>query len=52
MVITNQNPLAMEPRDLRQLRVEQLFLSGKKYEPGIGLLGILSSGITRGGVTI
>lgn len=52
MVITNQNPLAMEPQDLRQLKVEQLFLSGKAYDPGIGLLGILSSGITRGGVKI
>ena len=45
MVITNRNPLAMEPKDLRQLKVERLLLSGRAYDPGIGLLGILSSGL-------
>jgi hypothetical protein len=37
MVILNKNPLTMDPKDLLQLKVERLYLSGKKYVPGMSI---------------
>ena len=37
MVILNENPLSKDPKDLLQLKVEQLYLKGKKYKPGMSL---------------
>ncbi|MHA1555367.1 MAG: amidohydrolase [Candidatus Heimdallarchaeota archaeon] len=37
MVILNENPLTKDPKDLLQLKVEQLYLKGKKYRPGMSL---------------
>jgi hypothetical protein len=48
MVILNQNPLEMKPENLRQLQVETLLLSGRKYEPGQGLASMLLRGIIPG----
>ncbi len=45
IVILNQNPLAMDPKNLLQLKVEQLFLSGMKYKPGMSILKMLSKGL-------
>ncbi|MDA3897630.1 MAG: amidohydrolase [Desulfobacteraceae bacterium] len=52
MVIMNQNPLAMNPEDLRSLKVEKLFLSGKEYQPGMGIMGMLWNGLTGRGEKI
>jgi len=41
MVILNQNPLSLEPKDLRSLKVEKLYLGGEEYQPGMGLIGML-----------
>lgn len=41
MVILNQDPLALDPKDLRSLKVEKLFLHGEEYQPGMGLMGML-----------
>lgn len=46
MVILNQDPLSLDPVDLRSLKVENLFLSGKAYRPGMKLLGTLWHGFT------
>lgn len=46
MVILNQNPLTLEPKDLRSLTVETLFLSGKEYKPGMGPMGMLWHGFS------
>ncbi len=35
--ILNRDPLAMDPKDLRQLKVEELYLSGEKYQPGMSI---------------
>ncbi|MHA1901827.1 MAG: amidohydrolase family protein, partial [Promethearchaeota archaeon] len=45
LVILNKNPLSMDPKDLLQLKVEQLYLSGKKYKPGMSILKMLGSGL-------
>ncbi|MFH1155469.1 MAG: amidohydrolase [Pseudomonadota bacterium] len=45
MVILNRNPLAMEPGDLRSLKVENLLLQGREYEPGMGIAGMLRHGL-------
>ncbi len=52
MVVLNKNPLKMKPADLRELAVEQLYLSGKLYKPGMGLLDTLWSSLTAGKVKI
>jgi len=52
MVILNKNPLRMEPKNLRELKVEQLLLSGRTYKSGMGLVGMLWNGLTAGGVKI
>ncbi len=44
MVILNQDPLQLDPKDLRCLKVEQLFLNGKEYQPGMGIMGTLWKG--------
>jgi len=41
MVILNQDPLALGPEELRSLKVEKLFLNGKEYKAGMGLIGML-----------
>jgi len=41
MVILNQDPLKLELKELRSLNVEKLFLNGKEYETGMGLMGML-----------
>ncbi|RTZ98629.1 MAG: metal-dependent hydrolase with the TIM-barrel fold protein [Deltaproteobacteria bacterium] len=41
MVILNQDPLRLDPGELRSLQVEKLFLHGKAYQPGMGLTGML-----------
>ena len=52
MVILNKNPLALDPSKLRELKIEQLYLSGRKYKPGMGLAGMLWNGLTAGKVKI
>ena len=37
MIILNKNPLQMDLADLRQMKVEKLYLAGKEYEKGISL---------------
>ena len=37
MVILNRDPLSLDPKDLRSLAVEKLFLRGEEYTPGMGL---------------
>ncbi len=41
MVILNQDPLQLDPKDLLSLKVEKLFLGGEEYQPGMGLMGML-----------
>jgi predicted amidohydrolase YtcJ len=45
MVILNRDPLAMNPKDLRELKVESLYLAGKPYESGLTLPGTLWHGV-------
>jgi len=46
MVILNQDPLKLDPEDLRFLKVEKLFLHGKAYKSGMGLMGMLWNSFT------
>ncbi len=46
MVILNQDPLKLDPKDLRSLKVEKLFLHGKEYISGMGLTGMLWNSYT------
>ena len=41
MVILNQDPLKLDPKDLRSLKVEKLILNGKEYKPGMRILEML-----------
>jgi predicted amidohydrolase YtcJ len=52
MVVLNRNPLEMRPENLCDLGVEQLYLSGKPYKPGMGLLDMVWSSLTAGRVRI
>jgi hypothetical protein len=52
MVVLNRDPLEMKPEHLNELSVEQLYLSGKPYRPGMGLPGIIWSSLTAGKVRI
>jgi predicted amidohydrolase YtcJ len=52
MVVLNRNPLEMKPENLTDLKVEQLYLSGKPYRPGMGLPGTVWSALTAGKVRI
>lgn len=45
MVIMNRDPLSMKPENLRELKVESLFLAGQPYEPGMNLPGMLWHGL-------
>jgi len=44
-VILNKNPLSMKPENLRELRTEQLYLSGSKYKKGMGLTEMILRGL-------
>ncbi len=44
MVILNRDPLEMDPQALRSLKVERLYLSGRAYQSGMGLLEMLWNG--------
>jgi len=46
MVILNQDPLRLDPKDLRSLKVERLLLSGEAYQPGMGFLSMLWNSYT------
>jgi len=46
MVILNQDPLIMEPKNIRSLKVEELYLSGSKYQSGMGIMEMLFNGLT------
>jgi len=48
LTILNQNPLEMDPKDLRSLKVERLFLAGKEYQPGMGIPGMLFHALIAG----
>ena len=52
MVVLNRNPLEMKPDQLRDLDVEQLYLSGEPYKSGMGLPGMLWNSLTAGKVRI
>lgn len=52
MVVLNKNPLTLDRENLRELAVEQLYLSGRPYKPGMRLPGTLWSGLTAGKVKI
>jgi predicted amidohydrolase YtcJ len=52
MVVLNRNPLEMRPENLCDLGVEQLYLYGKPYKPGMGLLDMVWSSLTAGRVRI
>ncbi|TFH30989.1 MAG: metal-dependent hydrolase with the TIM-barrel fold protein [Promethearchaeota archaeon] len=41
LVILNQNPLALQPKELRELHVECLFLNGHPYKSGMGIGSML-----------
>ena len=41
LVILNQDPLALDPRDLLSLKVEKIFLSGEEYQRGMGIPAML-----------
>lgn len=45
MTILNRNPLEMEAKNLRNLKVEKLILSGKEYVEGQGLGSLIANGI-------
>lgn len=45
MVVLNRNPLEMEPANLREVQVEQLYLAGKEYRGGKGLARMLKDGL-------
>ncbi|MBW2563569.1 MAG: hypothetical protein JRE29_05970, partial [Deltaproteobacteria bacterium] len=45
MVVLNQNPLKMDPKDLLKLKADQLYLSGKTYKPKISIFNAIISGV-------
>jgi predicted amidohydrolase YtcJ len=45
MVVLNQNPLKMGPENLRELKTDQLYLSGKIYQPKMSLANAMISGV-------
>ncbi|MCP3921522.1 MAG: amidohydrolase family protein [Desulfobacterales bacterium] len=45
MVILNKNPLIMDPEKLKELKVEELFLSGKKYKYNQSIPRLIFEGI-------
>ncbi|MHA1400945.1 MAG: amidohydrolase [Candidatus Heimdallarchaeaceae archaeon] len=49
MVILNKNPLVMEPSDLLELKVEDLYLQGQKYKGKQSLFSVLLRAFSRKG---
>ena len=45
MVVLNQNPLEMNPKDLLLLKTERLYLSGKTYQPKMSIFKTVISGL-------
>jgi predicted amidohydrolase YtcJ len=45
MVVLSENLLAVPPSQLRRVRAERLFLSGKEYRPGQGRASLIASGL-------
>jgi predicted amidohydrolase YtcJ len=45
MVVLNQDPLILDKKDLRSLTVEKLFLNGKAYKSGMGIMNTLWNGL-------
>jgi hypothetical protein len=45
LVILNKNPYDLKPENLLELKVEQLILSGKPYQPGMKIPSMLWNGI-------
>jgi hypothetical protein len=45
MAVLNQNPLALQPQQLLELRAEKLILSGKEYVKGQSLVSLIAHGI-------
>jgi len=45
MVVLNQNPLEMDPKDLLKLKADQLYLSGKTYKPKMSIFNTVIGGI-------
>lgn len=43
MVILNKDPLSLNPKDLRTLKVETLYLNGREYQPGMNVLQVLQA---------
>jgi len=52
LVILNQDPLALDPRDLLSLKVDKLILSGEEYQRGMGIPGMLWNSLASGKVKI
>ena len=52
LVILNQDPLVMDPAQLRSLKVEKLFLSGKEYQSGMGIPEMLWNSLTGSKIKI
>jgi predicted amidohydrolase YtcJ len=48
MVILNKNPLELTPSRLKELKIKKLYLSGRRYKPGMGLFGMFLKGLTAG----
>jgi predicted amidohydrolase YtcJ len=46
-VILNKNPLALDPKDLLELRIEQLYLAGKAYQSGQHIPSLLWNGLVQ-----
>jgi predicted amidohydrolase YtcJ len=52
MVLVDQNPLDTAPAALGGIKTEQLLVAGKPYQPAMGVLGALVSGMTGKGMKI
>ncbi len=48
MIIVNKDPLSLKPAQLRELKVEGLYLRGKAYKPGQGRGGVILGGLLAG----
>ncbi|MDY6790354.1 MAG: amidohydrolase family protein [Thermodesulfobacteriota bacterium] len=47
MVVLNQNPLEMNPKDLLQLKTDRLYLGGKTYKPKMSIFHTVISGLLQ-----
>jgi predicted amidohydrolase YtcJ len=45
LVLLNKNPLTMDKKKLRELKVEKIYVSGKCFKSGKGLIGTLIGGL-------